>query len=105
MTSTRINIDELYSQIQIHGTLIVTCNLSAVSEVKKKLSRKKYKTQRSLDDFSEGGERLSFKVIREWKEGADEIAKCKLRITLSESSTVEIEGIDSIEVAPNPLVD
>ena len=107
--SSVINADNLYKQLTLHETLIVTCLLSAVPTIKKRLIKKKYLDNQLLGDFADKSHRLSFTIIHKWDVepttlDGEIVKKCKLRITLAATSVSPIDGIDGIETAP-PLIE
>ena len=104
-----INADSLYKQLTLHETLIVTCLESAVENIKKKLTKKKYDINKKLGKFADNSHRLSYEIIHRWEvepveDNDPKIKKCKLRITLAAKIAAPLEGIEEIETATALIV-
>jgi len=90
-----ITIASLYKALQLHDTIILTCEHAIVPALRKRLSKKKYSEGKKLKGFIDDSLTLSFKVIAE----VPDTTQVKLRISLVSSEPDKLTGIAKVELS------
>jgi len=90
-----ITIANLYKALQLHDTIILTCERSIVPALRKRLSKKKYSEGKKLKGFIDDSLTLSFKIIAD----IPNTTQVKLRISLTSTEPDNLEGIAKVELS------
>jgi len=90
-----ITIANLYKALQLHDTIILTCDRSIVPALRKRLSKKKYSEGKKLKGFVDDSLTLSFKIIAD----IPNTTQVKLRISLVSTEPDTLEGIAKVELS------
>jgi len=90
-----ITIANLYKALQLHDTIILTCERSIVPALRKRLSKQKYSEGKKLKGFIDDSLTLSFKIIAD----IPNTTQVKLRISLTSTEPDNLEGIAKVELS------
>jgi len=94
MQNEQITITSLYKALQLHGSVMLTCETEVVPSIRKRLAKRKYSESKKLGEFADTSLQLAFKVVPI----VGEESEVKLYISLRSITSDEIEGIAKVEL-------